>query len=265
MKTAHWSPGGSSVGSAAAVAAGTTPLATAVDGAGSTRIPGAWCGLIGVKPTRGRLPASDAAGLNVGGPLARTVEDAAAYLNAIGTPTVFPAINNDPLPAVFSADLGITTSRPATVAIARETADTVPRAGLLQWRDFPVHLNDPCQTWLRLRRDPPSCPRTLEQSRALNDHALRVVFTKVAIIATPITPAGPHGHDGPGDHMSVALTWAFNLSGHPAITVPAGFDDEGAPVGLHLVARHGAEPDLLRIAAALQQHKPWPGLCHRST
>lgn len=54
--------------------------------------------------------------------------------------------------------------------------------------------------------------------------------------------------------MSVALTWAFNLSGHPAITVPAGRDDAGAPVGLQLVGRHGAEQQLLRLAEAL--HRP---------
>lgn len=254
----HWSPGGSSAGSAAAVAAGLVPLATAVDGAGSTRIPGAWCGLVGVKPTRGRLPSGDAAGLNIGGPLARSVEDAAAYLNAVGVPIDLAGGDHGCAPAVFSPDLGLTSSAASTVAAAGRAAETAVDCGLLQWRDVPVSLRDPGPTWSGLRREPPARPEKLARARELNDDLLHEVFTQVEIIVTPTTPAGPHGHDGPGEHMSVALTWAFNLSGHPAISVPAGRDEAGAPVGLQLVARPGAEQQLLRIAAGLQRRNPWP-------
>lgn len=252
----QWSPGGSSAGSAAAVAAGAVPLATGVDGAGSTRIPAAWCGLVGVKPTRGRLPSGDAGGLNIGGPLARTVEDAVAHLDAVGVPVGCADGDAGPAAAVFSPDLGLTTSNASTVATARRAAETAVERGMLRWRDFPVALRDPGPTWSVLRRDPPACAQELARARALNDDLLREVFTRVAILATPTTPAGPHGHDGPGEHLSVALTWAFNLSGHPAITVPAGFDDAGAPVGLQLVAQHGAEPQLLRIAEAVHRASP---------
>lgn len=80
-------PGGSSGGAAAAVAAGLVPAAVGSDGAGSVRIPAAWCHLVGIKPQRGRVstwPHAEAFhGLTCLGPLARTVGDAALLLDAI--------------------------------------------------------------------------------------------------------------------------------------------------------------------------------------
>jgi amidase len=78
-------PGGSSGGSGAAVAAGLTSLALGSDGAGSIRIPATWCGLFGIKPQRDRVPLAphdDAwCGMVVNGPLTHTVEDAALFLD----------------------------------------------------------------------------------------------------------------------------------------------------------------------------------------
>lgn len=82
-------PGGSSGGTAAAVAAGLAALGLGSDGAGSIRIPSTWCGLFGIKPQRDRVPMhphDDAwNGLAVNGPLARTVEDAAVFLDVTST------------------------------------------------------------------------------------------------------------------------------------------------------------------------------------
>jgi amidase len=84
-----FAPGGSSGGSAAAMAAGLAALALGSDGMGSIRIPSTWSGLFGIKPQRGRvsLAPHDGAwcGLSVNGPLARTVEDAALFLDVTAT------------------------------------------------------------------------------------------------------------------------------------------------------------------------------------
>ncbi len=83
-------PGGSSGGSGAAVAAGLASMALGSDGMGSIRIPSGWCGLFGIKPQRDRVPMAphDDAwnGLSVYGPMARTVKDAAVFLDATATP-----------------------------------------------------------------------------------------------------------------------------------------------------------------------------------
>jgi amidase len=80
-------PGGSSGGGAAAVAAGIVPAAVGSDGAGSVRIPAGWCGLVGIKPQRGRIStwpdAESFHGLTCFGPLTRTVADAALMLDVL--------------------------------------------------------------------------------------------------------------------------------------------------------------------------------------
>jgi amidase len=85
------SAGGSSGGAGAAVAAGLVPLAQGSDGGGSIRIPASVCGLVGLKPARGRISngplVGDTTGLPTNGPLARTVEDAAALLDVLAGPS----------------------------------------------------------------------------------------------------------------------------------------------------------------------------------
>ena len=108
-------PGGSSGGSGAAVAAGLAPVALGSDGAGSIRIPAAWCGLFGLKAQRGRISYMPLAehwhGMSVPGPLARRVLDAALFLDAVAGPAPGDA-TAAPAPAEPFAERGAAIAPP---------------------------------------------------------------------------------------------------------------------------------------------------------
>ncbi|KOV82063.1 hypothetical protein ADL03_26335 [Nocardia sp. NRRL S-836] len=203
-------PGGSSAGSAVAVASGVVPLATGVDGAGSIRIPAAWCGVLGLKTTSAERSAV--------GVFVRHPDDLALYL-ACREPA--------PVRAAWSPDLGFASVDPDQIAVAHRAALA------LHPRPADLVLADPADDWFAGRCGP--------------NPALDAFFETTDLLLTPCTPGPPHGHDGPGTRMNTSLTWAFNLSGHPAVSIPAGFSD-GLPVGLQAVARHGREADLVTAA-----------------
>ena len=159
-------PGGSSGGSAAAVAAGLVPAATASDGGGSTRIPAAFCGLVGHKPSYGRIPHErpSASMTSVFGLLTTTVADAARHLDVAAGPSALDRASLPPagvvyervieeldvagLRATWSTDQGFAVVSSEVEAVARDAADALVGAAGLRRVDVEVSPPDPLRTWL---------------------------------------------------------------------------------------------------------------------
>jgi aspartyl-tRNA(Asn)/glutamyl-tRNA(Gln) amidotransferase subunit A len=154
-----WDPdrtaGGSSGGAAAAVASGLGPLALGTDGGGSIRIPASFCGIVGLKPTHGRVPVyppSTFGTLSHVGPMARTVADAALLLDALGSPDYrdplaldrrtpvsaeLDAVRIGGLRVAYSPALGYAKVDPEVAAAVRGAVSALEQAGAL------VTLADP--------------------------------------------------------------------------------------------------------------------------
>ncbi|HYZ67987.1 MAG TPA: amidase [Mycobacterium sp.] len=129
-----YTPGGSSGGSGAAVAAGLAAMALGSDGMGSIRIPSTWCGLFGIKPQRDRVPLApheDAwNGLSVNGPIARTVADAAVFLDVTAPGNGFVDAANRP-PGQLRIALSTKTPPGLVVRVGKAQRAAVDEAGAL--------------------------------------------------------------------------------------------------------------------------------------
>ncbi|MCC7347355.1 MAG: amidase [Variibacter sp.] len=311
-------PGGSSGGAAAAVAAGLGPLALGGDGAGSIRIPASFCGLVGLKPTFGRIPVYPAAATNElllhAGPITRTVRDAALMLQAMlgahpRDPLSLPADGTNLTQALdggvkglriaFSADLGFLTPEPDVAAVMQTSAQVFAELGaevehaslkfddqseLLQvlfgGTSVGLHSRRPASDKAQMD---PALVRYVEAGAGLTlvDYVKAVAakqavvdrlsrfFDKFDLLLTPAVavPAFPLGLVDPVSvagrpvaHLGWSLSYLFNWSGQPAISVPAGTSREGLPVGLQIVGRRLDDATVLRAAAAFEAARPWSHL-----
>lgn len=158
-------PGGSSGGSAAAVAAGLVPFATAGDGGGSTRIPAAYTGLVGLKPSFGRIPREGATTSQtaVWGALTATVRDAARHLDVAAGPDDRDRTSLPPaglsyeeaitqldvagLRCMWSSDLGFAAVDPEVRSLCETAAERLIDAAGLARTEAPLSLEDLFHAW----------------------------------------------------------------------------------------------------------------------
>jgi len=158
------SPGGSSGGSSAAVASGMVPLATAADAAGSTRSPAAFTGMVGLKPSQGRVGREGASDVEAKGCISSTVRDTALFFDVVSGPTtadrtslpspdvryeaLIDTLDVAGLKAVWSDDLGFVPTEPECIRVAREAAEVLVREAKLQWVDRRFEIPNAYAPWV---------------------------------------------------------------------------------------------------------------------
>ncbi len=315
--------GGSSGGAAASVAAGIGPLASGSDLGGSLRLPAAFCGVVGLRPSPGRVPDYPSLlnwdDLAVQGPIARTIADTALFLDAMSgpdgrSPVALPketvpflqAAQNPEaknLKIAWSDNLNLMPVDPAVLKEARKAIDVFRGLGGEVAEDCP-DFSGARETALTLRgvrfvamygeqyrNDPefrrwvnPLVTGNIEQGLKLSVEEIawahrqrseiwnrvKEFFDKYDLLLTPTTPIPPFlaevkfPTEIAGKPMEnyldwAMLTYAITMTGHPAISVPCGWMENGLPVGVQIVGRHHGEAALFKAAAAYEQAAPWKG------
>lgn len=321
------STGGSSGGATAAVAAGMLPIAQASDGSGSIRIPAALCGVVGLKPSRGRIsagPLADESGPAVYLGVSRTVRDTAALLDAVRGPGVGDLVVAPPPPRPYvdgldadarpfrigvldRASSGVTV-HPEIVAAVEDTARLLESLGHHVELSYPKALEQTATdggspvgiaatslmlysfaglarslgrelgpadmeplSWARyqyLRKlSAAEYLQALGAASRFRRDVLQWWADGFDLLLTPTTAvsAAPLGTFddkseevlAPLGNPYIAFTRPFNITGQPAISLPAGRTAEGLPIGVQLVADYGREDVLLAVAAQLEQARPW--------
>jgi amidase len=342
-------PGGSSGGSSAAVAAGIVPMAHAGDGGGSIRIPASHCHLFGLKPSRGRMPMGPDEGESWHGfvsrlVVSRSVRDSAAMFDATqgmdeGAPYTAPPLERpmieeitrapEKLRIAFSskalmasrtdrdnvaalddamklcASLGhdVREAHPALdvhelqvaylTVVASCTAGVIDQHAAMTGRKPDPSLYEPV-TWFLSQVGRSVSGARVEAARmviAKTTRAMARFFRDIDVFATPtcavppvrigellpkpIEVAGltavrnaPPSVIGPllekllfglaeNNFAATPNTMLFNMTGQPAMSVPLYINGKNLPIGTQFAARYGDEATLFRLAAQLEQARPW--------
>ncbi|HXM54444.1 MAG TPA: amidase [Candidatus Dormibacteraeota bacterium] len=261
-------PGGSSSGAAALVAAGASPLALGSDSGGSIRLPAAWCGVAGLKPTFGRVPltghfprcGSLEDGRTVIGPLARSVDDLAAVLPLIAGPDgldagIVPVPLGDP-GAVDLASLraGVVgePEAPAVAALA-DAGTTVVEEPLPDVRDEALEITR--RYWGRRQATGEEYVRCLWDWDRLRRRMLAAT-EGIDVLVVPATEGPPPPWR---ESIDIDYRWTlpWSLTGAPVVVVPVGLRD-GLPVAVQVVGR--AWQDHVALAAARRIEASVPAL-----
>ncbi|MBU6333553.1 MAG: amidase [Chloroflexi bacterium] len=280
-----YSPEGSSSGEAAAIAARCSAGGLGSDSGGSIRQPAHACGIVGIKPSAGRVPLTGHApfisALNdprtVIGPMARTVADAARLLAVIaGADASDPSTAPVPLDDWRAQSLrGVRVAwythhaeadpPPPVVAACVRAADALAAAGAHVVQRLPPRIEE---AW-PITRDYWARPESLDAGQWLPDgparlssmaverhlfvwdrfrRAMSQFMQHVDLILTPTAerPAARFGSPGGG----IPYTLPYSLTGQPAVSVPAGLSDDGLPIGVQVVAARWRD-DLAVAAAAV--------------
>jgi aspartyl-tRNA(Asn)/glutamyl-tRNA(Gln) amidotransferase subunit A len=299
--TNPWSPehitGGSSSGSASAVAAGTLRIAIGTDTGGSIRAPANYCGLVGLKPSFGLVPMAGvlplSPSLDHAGPLSATVSEAALTLDvlaalpaerssarligqpigglSIGYARDWFAMDPQLHPAVLAAldeaasTLSSLGANVALVSLPDYSPAEIAAAAILHAESFAYHRQMLAarasdygrKTYESLIAGAALTEAQLKRARAHGEAFRRelddgvLAHHDVILTAGTLTPALPVELFRTGGVWTPMRTIGFNLSGHPALSLPAGFH-EGLPIGLQLVGQHLGEAVLLQVGAAFE-------------